>query len=192
MLWRLMRIYFWSLVYCPYTPSANSRGTEHRSAFVEFQMSFLEHNETMGDLCSEQREISSCCRLTHQPCPNLDLVFAFNLKHFLHADFMPLYILLSSLLEFFIFILLDSLKGLTKIFFILLGRYNQWKTCVFRSSEDAGSLVVPRFSKNRLGAKRFSYQASLLWNQLPVSVQRGRHSTFKSRLNKFLKNKKKA
>ncbi|TWW82008.1 hypothetical protein D4764_01G0018230 [Takifugu flavidus] len=40
-------------------------------------------------------------------------------------------------------------------------------------SQNAGLLVVPRDSRSRLGGRAFSYQASLLWNQLPVQVLRG-------------------
>ncbi|TWW62625.1 hypothetical protein D4764_04G0012720 [Takifugu flavidus] len=35
-------------------------------------------------------------------------------------------------------------------------------------SQNAGLLVVPRVSKGRMGGRAFSYQAPLLWNQLPV------------------------
>ena len=54
-------------------------------------------------------------------------------------------------------------------------------------SQNAGLLEVPRVSKSRMGARAFSYQAPLLWNQIPVSV-RGADtlSTFKSRLKTFL------
>ncbi|XP_038581024.1 uncharacterized protein LOC119907367, partial [Micropterus salmoides] len=54
-------------------------------------------------------------------------------------------------------------------------------------SQNAGLLVVPRVSKSRLGARAFSYQAPLLWNQVPVWVQEADTiSTFKSRLKTFL------
>lgn len=54
-------------------------------------------------------------------------------------------------------------------------------------SQNAGLLVVPRVSKSRLGARAFSYQAPLLWNQLPVSVREADTlSTFKSRLKAVL------
>ena len=47
--------------------------------------------------------------------------------------------------------------------------------------------MVPRVSKSRLGARAFSYQAPLLWNQLPVSVREADTlSTFKSRLKAVL------
>ena len=54
-------------------------------------------------------------------------------------------------------------------------------------SQNAGLLVVPRISKTRMGGRAFSYQAPLLWNQLPDSV-RGADtlSTFKNRLKTFL------
>ncbi|TWW53028.1 hypothetical protein D4764_0258600 [Takifugu flavidus] len=35
-------------------------------------------------------------------------------------------------------------------------------------SQNAGLLVVPRLSRSRMGGRAFSYQAPLLWNQLPV------------------------
>ena len=35
-------------------------------------------------------------------------------------------------------------------------------------SGSAGILVVPRIYKSRLGGRAFSYQAALLWNQLPT------------------------
>ncbi|MEY6417160.1 hypothetical protein WJF81_24955, partial [Salmonella enterica subsp. enterica serovar Corvallis] len=34
-------------------------------------------------------------------------------------------------------------------------------------SQTAGLLVVPRVSRSRMGGRSFSYQAPLLWNQLP-------------------------
>uniref|UniRef100_A0A665ULH4 Reverse transcriptase domain-containing protein n=1 Tax=Echeneis naucrates TaxID=173247 RepID=A0A665ULH4_ECHNA len=54
-------------------------------------------------------------------------------------------------------------------------------------SLDGGLLVVPRVSKSKSGGRSFSYQASLLWNQLPASV-RGADSLviFKTRLKTFL------
>ncbi|XP_074521141.1 uncharacterized protein LOC141786455 [Halichoeres trimaculatus] len=54
-------------------------------------------------------------------------------------------------------------------------------------SQHAGLLVVPRVSKSSMGGRAFSYQAPLLWNNLPVEV-RGADtvSTFKSRLKTFL------
>ena len=54
-------------------------------------------------------------------------------------------------------------------------------------SQDADLLVVPKISKSRLGARAFSYQAPLLWNNLPISVREADTlSTFKSRLKTFL------
>ncbi|XP_077957075.1 uncharacterized protein LOC144406165 [Gasterosteus aculeatus] len=52
-------------------------------------------------------------------------------------------------------------------------------------SIDAGLLVVPMVLKTRLGARAFSYQAPLLWNQVPLSV-RGADSvsSFKVKLKK--------
>ncbi|KAI3356438.1 hypothetical protein L3Q82_017656 [Scortum barcoo] len=35
-------------------------------------------------------------------------------------------------------------------------------------SQNAGLLVVPRVSRSSLGGRAFSYQAPVLWNQLPV------------------------
>ncbi|TWW54029.1 hypothetical protein D4764_0190140 [Takifugu flavidus] len=37
-------------------------------------------------------------------------------------------------------------------------------------SQNAGLLVVPRVSRSRMGGRAFSYQAPLLWNQLPVQL----------------------
>uniref|UniRef100_A0A8P4G3E0 Reverse transcriptase domain-containing protein n=1 Tax=Dicentrarchus labrax TaxID=13489 RepID=A0A8P4G3E0_DICLA len=54
-------------------------------------------------------------------------------------------------------------------------------------SLNAGILVVPIVSKSRTGARAFSYQAPLLWNQLPVVVREADTlTTFKSRLKTFL------
>uniref|UniRef100_A0AAQ6IH18 Reverse transcriptase domain-containing protein n=1 Tax=Anabas testudineus TaxID=64144 RepID=A0AAQ6IH18_ANATE len=54
-------------------------------------------------------------------------------------------------------------------------------------SQTAGLLVVPRVSKCRMGGRAFSYQAPLLWNQLPVQVREADTvSTFKTRLKTFL------
>uniref|UniRef100_A0A8P4GNX2 Reverse transcriptase domain-containing protein n=1 Tax=Dicentrarchus labrax TaxID=13489 RepID=A0A8P4GNX2_DICLA len=54
-------------------------------------------------------------------------------------------------------------------------------------SLNAGLLVVPIVSKSRTGARAFSYQAPLLWNQLPVVVREADTLTiFKSRLKTFL------
>jgi len=48
-------------------------------------------------------------------------------------------------------------------------------------------LVVPRVLKSRMGARAFSYQAPLLWNQLPPSVlEADTVTTFKSRFKTFL------
>ena len=54
-------------------------------------------------------------------------------------------------------------------------------------SQHAGLLVIPRVSKSSMGGRAFSYQAPLLWNNLPVEV-RGADtlSIFKSRLKTFL------
>ncbi|XP_071329025.1 uncharacterized protein [Trachinotus anak] len=55
-------------------------------------------------------------------------------------------------------------------------------------SLNAGQLVVPRVCKSRMGGGRaFSYQAPLLWNQLPVWVREADTlSTFKIRLKTVL------
>ena len=54
-------------------------------------------------------------------------------------------------------------------------------------SQDAGLLVVPRVSKSKMGARAFSYQAPLLWNQIPVWVREADTlCTFKNRLKTFL------
>ncbi|XP_054872842.1 F-BAR and double SH3 domains protein 1 isoform X2 [Amphiprion ocellaris] len=54
-------------------------------------------------------------------------------------------------------------------------------------SQTAGLLVVPRISKSRMGGRAFSYQAPLLWNQLPVWVREADTlSIFKTRLKTFL------
>ena len=54
-------------------------------------------------------------------------------------------------------------------------------------SESAGLLVVPRILKSRMGGRAFSYQAPLLWNQLPVWVREADTlSIFKVRLKTFL------
>lgn len=44
--------------------------------------------------------------------------------------------------------------------------------------------MVPIVSKNTMGARAFSYQAPLRWNQVPVQVQEA--DTLKSRLKTFL------
>ena len=57
-------------------------------------------------------------------------------------------------------------------------------------SQTAGLLVVPRVSKSRMGARAFSYQAPLLWNQLPGQVREvDTLSRFKTSLKTFLFNK---
>ncbi|XP_070409963.1 uncharacterized protein [Nothobranchius furzeri] len=54
-------------------------------------------------------------------------------------------------------------------------------------SQTAGLLVVPRKSKIRMGGRSFSYQAPLLWNQLPALVREADTlSTFKNGLKTFL------
>ncbi|TWW64927.1 hypothetical protein D4764_22G0005740 [Takifugu flavidus] len=54
-------------------------------------------------------------------------------------------------------------------------------------SQNAGLLVVPRVSRSRMGGRAFSYQAPLLWNQLPVQVREADSiATFKIRLKTFL------
>ena len=54
-------------------------------------------------------------------------------------------------------------------------------------SQNSGLLVVPRISKSRMGARAFSYQAPLLWSQLPVCVREtDTLPLFKSRLKTFL------
>uniref|UniRef100_A0A669EKP4 Reverse transcriptase domain-containing protein n=1 Tax=Oreochromis niloticus TaxID=8128 RepID=A0A669EKP4_ORENI len=51
----------------------------------------------------------------------------------------------------------------------------------------AGLLVVPRVFKSRMGGRAFSFQAPLLWNQLPVWIREtDTISTFKIRLKTFL------
>ena len=53
-------------------------------------------------------------------------------------------------------------------------------------SENAGLLVVPRVAKSTVGAKAFSYQAPVLWNQLPAKIKEcDTVSTFKIRLKTF-------
>ncbi|PME06503.1 hypothetical protein A8A06_07420 [Escherichia coli] len=54
-------------------------------------------------------------------------------------------------------------------------------------SQSADLLVVPKVFKSRMGGRAFSYQAPLLWNQLPVCIQEtDTLSTFKIRLQTFL------
>lgn len=54
-------------------------------------------------------------------------------------------------------------------------------------SQNAGLLVVPRVFRSRLGGRAFSYQAPLLWNQLPVQVREADSiATFKNRLKTYL------
>ena len=56
-----------------------------------------------------------------------------------------------------------------------------------RSATDTRVFIIPSFRTKSCGQRSFSYQAPLIWNQLPVSV---RHSTsvssFKSSLKTFL------
>ncbi|KAJ0022765.1 hypothetical protein NQD34_014899 [Periophthalmus magnuspinnatus] len=50
-------------------------------------------------------------------------------------------------------------------------------------SQNAGLLVVPRVSKSTVGGRAFSYQAPVLWNQLPADVKQAPTvSVFKTRL----------
>lgn len=54
-------------------------------------------------------------------------------------------------------------------------------------SQNASLLVIPRISKSTVGNRAFSYQAPVLWNQLPVHVKEADTvSTFKTRLKTFL------
>ncbi|TWW59874.1 hypothetical protein D4764_06G0014040 [Takifugu flavidus] len=54
-------------------------------------------------------------------------------------------------------------------------------------SQNAGLLVVSRVSRSRMGGRAFSYQAPLLWNQLPVQVREADSiATFKIRLKTYL------
>ncbi|XP_034041739.1 uncharacterized protein LOC117524118, partial [Thalassophryne amazonica] len=54
-------------------------------------------------------------------------------------------------------------------------------------SQTAGLLVVPRVCKSRMGGRAFSFQAPLLWNQLPIQIREtDTLSTFKIRLKTFL------
>ncbi|TWW80158.1 26S proteasome regulatory subunit 6B [Takifugu flavidus] len=54
-------------------------------------------------------------------------------------------------------------------------------------SQNAGLLVVPRVSRSRMGGRAFSYQAPLLWNQLPVQVwEADSIATLKIRLKTYL------
>uniref|UniRef100_A0A674PEA0 Reverse transcriptase domain-containing protein n=1 Tax=Takifugu rubripes TaxID=31033 RepID=A0A674PEA0_TAKRU len=54
-------------------------------------------------------------------------------------------------------------------------------------SQNAGPRVVPRVSRSRMGGRAFSYQAPLLWNQLPVQVREADSiATFKIRLKTYL------
>ncbi|XP_030580839.1 uncharacterized protein LOC115777144, partial [Archocentrus centrarchus] len=54
-------------------------------------------------------------------------------------------------------------------------------------SQTAGLLVVPRILKSRMGGRAFSFQAPLLWNQLPAWIQEtDTLSIFKIRLQTFL------
>ncbi|KAJ0008550.1 hypothetical protein NQD34_015965 [Periophthalmus magnuspinnatus] len=54
-------------------------------------------------------------------------------------------------------------------------------------SQNSGLLVVPRVSKSTVGGRAFSYQAPVLWNQLPADVKQAPTvSVFKTRLKTFL------
>lgn len=54
-------------------------------------------------------------------------------------------------------------------------------------SQNSSLLVVPKFSKSRVGARAFSHQAPRLWNNLPLSVREAvTICSFKSRLKTFL------
>ncbi|XP_056887154.1 uncharacterized protein LOC130524745 [Takifugu flavidus] len=54
-------------------------------------------------------------------------------------------------------------------------------------SQNAGLLVVPRVFRSRMGGRAFSYQAPLLWNQLPVQVREADSiATLKIRLKTYL------
>ncbi|MEJ4599689.1 hypothetical protein SJ928_14005 [Enterococcus faecium] len=54
-------------------------------------------------------------------------------------------------------------------------------------SLNARLLAVPRVCRSRKGGRAFSYQAPLLWNQLPTSVREADSlSTFKARVKTFL------
>ncbi|XP_057690967.1 uncharacterized protein LOC130915167, partial [Corythoichthys intestinalis] len=54
-------------------------------------------------------------------------------------------------------------------------------------SQNAGLLVVPRVYKSTVGARAFSHQAPVLWNQLPASIKEAETvCTFKIRLKTFL------
>lgn len=54
-------------------------------------------------------------------------------------------------------------------------------------SQNAGLLVAPRVCKSTVGARAFSYQAPVLWNQLPTNIKEADTvSTFKIRLKTFL------
>uniref|UniRef100_A0A3P8VZQ2 Reverse transcriptase domain-containing protein n=1 Tax=Cynoglossus semilaevis TaxID=244447 RepID=A0A3P8VZQ2_CYNSE len=54
-------------------------------------------------------------------------------------------------------------------------------------SQNSNLLVIPKINKNRTGGRTFSYQAPLLWNQLPLSVRESDSvSSFKVRLKTHL------
>ena len=54
-------------------------------------------------------------------------------------------------------------------------------------SQTAGSLVVPRVSKSRMGSRAFNFQSSVLWDQLQVSVwEADTTSELKIKLQAFL------
>ena len=56
-----------------------------------------------------------------------------------------------------------------------------------RSSTDTRVFRIPSFRTKSCGQRSFSYQAPVIWNQLPVSVRRSTSvSSFKSSLKTFL------
>ncbi|TWW55952.1 putative RNA-directed DNA polymerase from transposon X-element [Takifugu flavidus] len=71
------------------------------------------------------------------------------------------------------FLLLNS--GKTEVFRGLAPSYLEELVISYQPnrplrSQNAGLLVVPRVSRSRMGGRAFSYQAPLLWNQLPVQT----------------------
>ena len=57
-------------------------------------------------------------------------------------------------------------------------------------SQKAGLLIFPRVSRCTVGSRAFSYQAPLLWNDLPIEIcGADSHSIFKYRLKSYLYNK---
>lgn len=87
-----------------------------------------------------------------------------------HANFMPLCISLLYITEYNS----KSLSLFTKLFMVwhhFLIWKNHYVTRILRYS-NSGLLVDPRISKYRfIFIISFVYEASLLWNNLPVSVQ---------------------